>query len=137
MLAPLLLAAAFIEMAPTPPRDHAGPALRIENGRIVQAWRPPFGSGIFAVYADFDVAVPGGSQQRMYLLWAGEPQFLPDASSVCTITYRREALLPGNVHRPVRVGRHEQGPVNLVHQLDCGFGRGAPPPAQRGSPSAR
>ena len=91
MIASLVLAAALTSgAAPMPP------LLRMENVRVIAVGPRPPESGIFAAYADMDVALPGGPPLRMYMLWMSRHQYLPDAGAVCTIVYRREALLPGN-----------------------------------------
>ena len=134
MLGPLLLAAALI--AGSPAADAARPTLRIENARVIRVSPPAPDSGIFAVYRDFDVVLPGGRSQRMYVLWMSQNQYMPEAGTLCTIIYRREALLPGNMHRPQREGRRDAGPFNVVHELSCGFGP-AVPLGGRHSTSAR
>jgi hypothetical protein len=136
MIASVILAAALAGAPPAPdPRVGTGPTLRIEHGRIVRVSPRPPDSGIFAAYADFDVALPGRAPQTMYLLWMSRNQFLPEAGSVCTIIYRREALLPGNLHRPPGHGQPDRAPYNVVYELNCGFAPGTPPPVQR-NPSA-
>ena len=130
MLAPLLLTAA---LAAAPP-ETAGASRRLEEAIVVQVSpRPAAGSGVFAIYADFEVATPAGQRLRMYVLWMGGSQYLPDVGAVCAISYRHEPLARGNLHNPpARAGRPE-GPLNVVYELNCG-----PPleqPGQR-SPSA-
>jgi hypothetical protein len=131
MFAPLLLAAALTGAPPAP--ETAGPYRRIEHGTVVQVSpRPAAGSGVFAVYADFEVATPAGERLRMYVLWMGGSQYLPDVGAVCTINYRREPLLRGNLHNPpARLGRPE-GPLNVVYELSCMPGMELPRSGQRG-----
>jgi hypothetical protein len=119
MLAPLILAALLSAAAPAaaPP----APFLRIENARVTRVSPPAPDSGIFAVYRNFDVVLPGGQSHRLYVLWMSQNQYMPEAGAVCTIVYRREALLPGNMRRPQREGRRDEGPFNVVHELSCGF----------------
>ena len=131
MLAPLLLAA-MLTAQPAP----AAPMLWLENARVTQVSPAAPDSGHFAVYRDFDVVLPGGQTYRLYVLWMGQHQYMPDVGVVCTIGYRRGPLLPGNLHRPQREGRPDEGPFNVVEELGCGFASNpAPPPVQR-SPSA-
>lgn len=129
MFAPLLMAAALAgqsSTASTPP----APTQRIAHGRIVRvSERPGIGSGILAVYADFDAAPPGGQAQHLYLLWMMPDQFLPAVGAVCTISYRAEPLLGGNWHnhsnrRPASSDDpyHDDGPHNVVQTMDCGVG---------------
>lgn len=134
MLAPLLLASTLTATQPAP--EAPGPNRRIENAAVVQVSpRPAAGSGVFAVYADFDVATPAGERLRMYVLWMGGSQYLPDVGAVCTIAYRREPLLRGNIHNPPgRAGRAE-GALNVVYELSCGPPLELPGSGQR-SPSA-
>jgi len=134
MLAPLLLAAALTGAPPA--AAAANPYRRIEQGVVIQVSpRPPAGSGVFAIYADFEVATSAGQRLRMYVLWRGGSQYLPDVGAVCTIIYRHEPLLRGNLHNPtVRPGRPE-GPLNLVYELSCGPPLALPVPGQR-RPSA-
>ena len=134
MLAPLILAAA-LSGAP-PAAEAASPYRRIEQGVVVQVSpRPAAGSGVFAVYADFEVATPTGERLRMYVLWMGGSQYLPDVGAVCRIIYRHEPLLRGNLHNPrARPGRPE-GPLNVVHELSCGPPLALPGAGQR-RPSA-
>lgn len=119
MLAPLLLAAALTAAQPAP----AGPSpyRRIEQGIVIQVSpRPAAGSGVFAIYADFEVATPAGERLRMYVLWMGGSQYLPDVGAICAISYRHEPLARGNLHNPpARLGRPE-GPLNVVYELSCG-----------------
>jgi hypothetical protein len=124
MTAPLVLAALLSATAPAaaPP----APFLRIENARVTRVSPPAPDSGLFAVYRDFDVVLPGGQSHRLYVLWMSQNQYMPEAGAVCTIVYRREALLPGNMHRPQREGRRDEGPFNVVHELSCGFAPGVP-----------
>src|SRR5207237_5577007 len=92
------LTAGLAVAAPTPA---GGTTMRIEEGVVVQVSpRPAAGSGVFAIYADFDVAPRDGPRQRMYVLWMGGNQYLPDVGSVCAIAYRREPLARGNIHNP-------------------------------------
>ncbi|HYD12188.1 MAG TPA: hypothetical protein VEC11_05020 [Allosphingosinicella sp.] len=128
MILSLTLAAALAADAAPPP------LLRMENARVIAVGPRPPDSGIFASYADMDVAPPGGRPQRMYMLWASRHQYLPDVGSVCRIVYRREPLLPGNLHRPPGHGQPDRAPFNVVYELNCGFAPGAPP-VQR-NPSA-
>ena len=134
MLAPLLLAAALTGAPPA--TGAASPYRRIEQGIVIQVSpRPPAGSGVFAIYADFEVATPAGERLRMYVLWMGGSQYLPDLGAVCTISYRREPLLRGNIHNPpARLGRPE-GPLNVVYELSCGPPLALPGAGQR-RPSA-
>ena len=76
------------------------------------------------------MVLPGGQSQRMYVLWMSQNQYMPEAGAVCTIVYRRGALLPGNMHRPQREGRRDEGPFNVVHELSCGFAPATPVPGQ-------
>ena len=134
MLAPLAFIAMLAGTAQaTPP---AAPFQRIENALVVQVSpRPTAGSGVFASYADFEVVPPGGTRQRMYVLWMGGSQYLPDVGAVCTIAYRREPLARGNIHNPpTQAGRTEE-PLNVVYELSCGPPLELPGPGQR-SPSA-
>lgn len=119
VLAPLLLAASLAAAAPAPEAESA--IRRIENGVVVQVSpRPAAGSGRFAVYADFEVATPAGERLRMYVLWMGGSQYLPDVGAVCAIAYRNQPLARGNLHNPpARLGRPE-GPLNVVQELSCG-----------------
>ncbi len=135
MVARLLLATSLIGAAPAAVERGAGPMLRMEYVRVVHVSPRPPASGIFASYADFDVAAWDGETQRMYLLWAGESQYLPEAGFVCTIGYRREPLAGGNLqNHDNRVSLHanldsvrDDGPHNIVHDLNCGLTPGAPP----------
>jgi hypothetical protein len=132
MIASLILAAAL------PAESAPAPLLRMEDAQVVAVGPRPPASGIFASYADMDVLPPGGGPpQRMYMLWASRNQYLPEVGAICRIVYRREPLLPGNLHRPVRPGAADRGPLNVVHELSCGFAPGAPAWPQRGSPTAR
>jgi hypothetical protein len=134
MFAPLLIGASLA--AASPPSDAAGPDRRLEDATVVQVSpRPAASSGVFAIYADFEVATPAGERLRMYVLWMGESQYLPDVGAVCTIRYRRQPLARGNVHNPSpRAGRPE-GPLNVVQELSCGPPMAWPGKDQR-SPSA-
>ena len=137
MIAPLSIVAALIGAPLATAQPGTGPTLRIEHGRILQVSLRPPDSGVVAFYADFDVAQPGGAQ-RMHVLWMTQDQFLPEAGSICTITYRREALLPGNGHHDlVPEDQRDEGPHNVVYGLNCGLAPGQSPPGQRGSPNAR
>lgn len=137
MIAPMLLAAALLGAPFAAAQPGTGPTLRIEQGRILRVSLRPPDSGVVAFYADFDVAQPGRAQ-RMHLLWMTQDQFLPEAGSICAITYRREALLPGNGHHDlVPEDTRDDGPHNVVYDLDCGLTPGQPPLVQRGRPSAR
>jgi hypothetical protein len=131
MLAPLLLAAA---LAAASPADAPSPNRRIENATVIQVSpRPAAGSGVFAIYADFEVATPAGERLRMYVLWMSRNQYLPDVGAVCAISYRHEPLARGNLHNPPARPSRPEGPLNVVYELSCG-----PPleqPGQR-SPSA-
>ena len=119
MLAPLLLAAALTAAQPTP---EASPNRRIEHGTVVQVSpRPAAGSGVLAIYADFEVATPAGARLRMYVLWMGGSQYLPDVGAVCAISYRHEPLAPGNWHdHNIRGVGRDDGPHNVVSELSCG-----------------
>lgn len=121
MLSQLLLAATLAAALPAPEAE--GPNSRIEGATVVQVSpRPQAGSGVFAIYADFEVATRSGERLRMYVLWMGGSQYLPDVGAVCTINYRHEQLARGNLHNPpARVGRPE-GPVNVVSELSCAPG---------------
>lgn len=128
MLALLLLAAALT--AASPLAEAAGPDRRIENATVVQVSpRPGFGSGVLAVYADFEVRTRSGERLRMYVLWMSRNQYLPDVGAVCTISYRHEPLLAGNAHNPAARRGRPEGPLNVVHELSCA--PGLPPPALR------
>jgi hypothetical protein len=135
MVARLLMAAALAGASTAPDAD--GAIRRMEDGVVVQVSpRPAAGSGVFAIYADFEVIAPGGERQRMYVLWMSANQYLPEVGSVCTIIYRREALARGNLHNPpARLG-HPEGPLNVVYELSCGPPLAQPRGVQRGSPSA-
>ena len=119
MLAPVLLAASLAAAAP---EAAAGPNRRIENATVVQVSpRPAAGSGVFAIYADFEVVTPAGERLRMYVLWMGGSQYLPDVGAVCAIGYRRAPLLPGNLHRPSgTAGQRDEGLLNVIQELSCG-----------------
>lgn len=134
MPAPLLLAAALT--ATSAAAETPGPYRRLENATVIQASpRPAAGSGVFAIYADFEVATTSGERLRMYVLWMGGNQYLPDVGAVCTISYRHEPLARGNLHNPPpRTGRPEV-PLNVVYELSCGPPLHWPAPGQR-SPSA-
>lgn len=134
MVVSLLLAALLAGTAQRP--APAAPFQRIENALVVQVSpRPAAGSGVFAIYADFEVVRSGGTRQRMYVLWMGANQYLPEVGTVCTITYRREPLARGNIHNPpARIGQPE-GPLNVVYELSCGPPLELPGAGQR-SPSA-
>lgn len=133
MLALLVMVAALTGSPPTP--GGYSPTLRLENARVTRVSPPAPDSGVFAVYRDFEVVLPDGRPQRMYVLWMSQNQYMPEVGAVCTIVYRREALAPGNLHRPEHEGRPDQGPFNVVHELSCGFGPGMPPLGQH-SPGA-
>lgn len=132
MISPLVLASMLSAAAPaaSPPAP-AAPSLQIDNGRITRTGvRPGFGSGIFAVYADFDVAAPNGAPQRMYLLWMMPDQLLPDAGSICTISYRQQPLARGNLHdHPDRPDAQDEGPHNVVEGISCDIGSTFAPPS--------
>ena len=132
MLAPLLLAATLAAQ-PAPP----APLLWLQNARVTQVSPAAPDSGRFAVYRDFDVVLPNGQTQRLYVLWMSQHQYMPEVGNTCTIGYRREPLLPGNLHRPQREGQRDQRMFNVVQELSCGFAPNPvpPPPVQR-SPSA-
>jgi len=134
MLAPLLLAATMTAAQPAPAA--AGPNRRIEDARVVHVSpRPAAGSGVFAIYADFDVVTRAGERVRMYVLWMGGSQYLPDVGAVCSIAYRNEPLARGNLRNPpAQLGRPD-GPLNVVYELSCGPPLEQPPAGQR-SPSA-
>ena len=134
MLAPLLIGASLA--AASPAADAARPYRRLEDATVVQVSpRPAAGSGVFAIYADFEVATAAGEHLRMYVLWMGGSQYLPDVGAVCAISYRRQPLARGNVHNPpARAGRPE-GPLNVVQELSCGPPMEWPGMDQR-SPSA-
>ena len=84
-----------------------------------------------------DVVLPKGRTHRLYVLWMGQHQYMPEVGNTCTIGYRREALLPGNLHRPEREGAPDPSRFNVVQELGCGFASNpAPPPAVQRSPSA-
>jgi hypothetical protein len=105
---------------------------RIEHGMVMQVSpRPAAGSGVFAIYADFEVATPSGERLRMYVLWMGGNQYLPHVGSVCTISYRNEPLARGNLHNPPARRGQPEGPLNVVHELNCGPPLSLPAPAQR------
>ncbi|WP_395613658.1 hypothetical protein [Allosphingosinicella sp.] len=132
MLAPLLLAAMLTTAQPPP----AAPLLWLENARVTQVSPAAADSGVFAVYRDFDVVLPNGQTQRLYVLWMSQHQYMPEVGNTCTIGYRREPLLPGNLHRPQREGQRDQRMFNVVQELSCGFASNPSPlPVQR-SPSA-
>lgn len=132
MLAPLLLAAMLTTASPPAP-----PLLWLENARVTQVSPAAPASGVFAVYRDFDVVLPDGQTHRLYVLWMGQHQYMPEVGNTCTIGYRREALLPGNLHRPEREGAPDPSRFNVVQELGCGFASNpAPPPAVQRSPSA-
>ncbi len=138
MIGDLLLAAALTGASPAISQPAANPFPRMGNARVVRVSpRPGFMSGIVAVYADFDVAMPGKEPQRMYMLWMTMDQFLPEVGSICTIGYRRAPLLGGNLHRPIAgEGPRDAGPRNIVEDLSCGPPLELPAAVQR-SPSAR
>ena len=122
MIAQLVVAAGLAAASTaTAPADDR-PPLRRDVARILAAGPRPAGSGMFAVYADFDV-MPAGSAvaERMYKLWLGAPdEFLPEAGMLCTISYRREPLLGGNAHRDKgQEARPDNGPHDVVESLDC------------------
>jgi len=133
MRAPLLLAAMLATAQPPP----AAPLLWLENARVTQVSPAAADSGVFAVYRDFDVVLPNGQTHRLYVLWMGQHQYMPEVGNICTIGYRREALLPGNLHRPERAGTPDPSRFNVVQELGCGFASNPSPPrpVQR-SPSA-
>ena len=139
MIAGFVIATAMAGAIPSATQPGAGPLLRSEYAHVLAVGRRDLpGSGIFAVYANFDIASAGG-QARMHVLWAGVAQFLPQVGSICTIGYRRERLAGGNMHEhdtPVDVRDHDIL-HNVVYELDCGQAPGQPPAGQRGSPSAR
>lgn len=81
MLAPLLLAASLTAAAPAP--DAAGPNRRVENATVVRVSpRSAAGSGVQAIYADFEVATRAGERLTLYVLWMGGNQYLPDVGAV-------------------------------------------------------
>ena len=67
--------------------------MTLENAVVVrQSPRPTVGSGVFAVWADFDVEVRGGARQRMYQIFLVRDQFIPPVRSVCRIRFARAPL---------------------------------------------
>ena len=132
MLAGLILVAAALTEAPSA-AEALSPYRRIEQGVVVQASpRPAAGSGVFAIYADFEIATPTGERLRMYVLWMGGNQYLPEVGAVCAISYRSEPLARGNLHNPPA---RPEGPLNVVYELSCGPPMDQPRSGQR-SPSA-
>jgi hypothetical protein len=134
MLAPTILAALLAGSAPA--RTPAAPLRWLDHARVTQVSPAAADSGVFAVYRDLDVVLPGGQTYRLYVLWMSQHQYMPDVGAVCTIGYRREALVPGNLHRPPGGGQRDVAPFNVVQELGCGFAPNPmPPPVQR-RPSA-
>jgi hypothetical protein len=132
MIAPILLAPLLFAVAPAASQPaSADPVLQIDNGRIVRVGaRPGFMSGVVAVYADFEVAPPGGEPQLMYLLWMEMNQFLPQTGAICTISYRRQPLLTGNAHNhSSRPDARDEGPHNVVQNIACDIGATFAPPS--------
>jgi hypothetical protein len=135
MLAPLLLAAMLAGTAPAVAAP--APLLWLEDARVIQVSPNAADSGVFAVYRDFDVVLPDGQTYRLYMLWMSQHQYMPEVGTICTIGYRREALLPGNLHRPEREGAPDRSTFNVVQELGCGFAPNpAPPRLPQRSPSA-
>ena len=120
MLVPLMIAASIMQASPTGPGQ--GQVRLVENARVIHVTKPSFVSGTWAVYADFDIVVPGAAPMRMYVLWMTMNQYLPDVGSICTIRYRSEPLVGGNLHNhPDRSDvRDANEPHNVVQDLSCG-----------------
>ena len=115
--------AASLSMFEAPSRDaNPRPALSTLDGAVVLrvSRRPTVMSGVFAVWADFDVRV-GGGVQTMYMIYLRRDQFIPPANSVCRIVFERAAL-DGISSDGSLDGRRLR---NRVEALDCDTGRWA------------
>lgn len=115
-----LLASLLALVQPTV-RSDAAPTHWIEDGRIVAVEAGQAFSGRLAFYAHIDIAPPGQAPQRLYLLWLSHNQILPRVGETCTIGYRREALLPLNLHRHEgRTPQPDSAPHLVIQELGCG-----------------
>jgi hypothetical protein len=86
----------------------------LENALVVrQSARPQCASGIAAVWADFDVAVPDGRLLTMYVIYMGRDQFIPPVGSVCRIIVE-PARIEGLSSAGGLDGRHLQNRVDSV-----------------------
>ena len=115
------LIAASLSMLDAPPRtENARPARSTLDGVVVLrvSRRPTVMSGVFAVWADFDVRV-GGGVQTMYMIYLRPDQFIPPVNSVCRIVFERAAL-DGISSDGSLDGRRLR---NRVEALDCDTGR--------------
>ena len=114
------LIAASLSMLDAPREENSRPALSTLDGAVVLrvSRRPTVMSGVFAVWADFDVRI-GGGVQTMYMIYLRPDQFIPPVDSACRIVFER-APLDGISSDGSLDGRRLH---NRVEALDCDTGR--------------